>query len=199
MDEPGGIYGPKVGGHWPSTPLPGTSNADISKALDFLGTTQGGVLYRGATGWTVLPPGTAGYVLQTHGPGTDPTWALATGPTGAQGVKGDKGDKGDPGIQGPQGIQGIQGPGGTGPQGPIGPQGIQGLKGNTGNTGAQGPQGIQGPAGGVVTTVGAVGTYRIVNFPGPPWYAGTWIEVDRFTINPGFGDPIYYYFILRVA
>ena len=47
---------------------------NVSTILDVLGATRGSVLYRGATGWTVLPPGVAGQQLTTHGPGADPTW-----------------------------------------------------------------------------------------------------------------------------
>lgn len=53
-----------------------------SAALDGLfGTTQGNMIYRGSTGWTVLPlPTVAGsYQLVSGGPGTQPAWALAGG------------------------------------------------------------------------------------------------------------------------
>jgi hypothetical protein len=56
----------------------------ISSYLDTFGTTQGSILYRGATGWVVLAPGTSGYVLQTNGSGSNPTWtAVASGAAGA--------------------------------------------------------------------------------------------------------------------
>ena len=56
----------------------------ISSYLDTFGTTQGSILYRGATGWVVLAPGTTGYVLQTNGSGSNPTWtAVASGAAGA--------------------------------------------------------------------------------------------------------------------
>lgn len=48
-----------------------------SEALDFLGSTRGQVIFRGASGWQVLSPGTAGYVLQTGGVGADPSWVAA--------------------------------------------------------------------------------------------------------------------------
>lgn len=48
---------------------------NVSTILDVLGATRGAVLYRGANGWAVLPPGTAGDKLTTHGAGADPTWA----------------------------------------------------------------------------------------------------------------------------
>lgn len=49
-----------------------------SDALDFVGTTQGSVLYRGASSWAALTPGTSGQVLSTNGAGADPTWASNT-------------------------------------------------------------------------------------------------------------------------
>jgi hypothetical protein len=42
------------------------------------GTAQGSVLYRGASGWTVLAPGTAGTFLQTAGAGANPSWAAVS-------------------------------------------------------------------------------------------------------------------------
>lgn len=38
---------------------------------------QGDVLYRNATEWVVLVPGTDGEVLTTHGPGANPSWGSA--------------------------------------------------------------------------------------------------------------------------
>ncbi len=43
--------------------------------LDSLGSTQGQVLYRGASNWTVLATGTDGNVLTTHGASANPTWS----------------------------------------------------------------------------------------------------------------------------
>lgn len=69
-----------------------------SEALDFLSSTQGTVLYRGASGWAALAPGSSGQVLKTNGAGANPAWvtlaatgyvpggtdvALADGGTGA--------------------------------------------------------------------------------------------------------------------
>jgi hypothetical protein len=45
-----------------------------SEVLDFLGSTRGSVLYRGASGWAALTPGTAGDVLMSSGAGEDPSW-----------------------------------------------------------------------------------------------------------------------------
>lgn len=46
-----------------------------SQVLDLLAATRGQVLYRGASGWAGLAPGTAGQILQTGGAGADPSWA----------------------------------------------------------------------------------------------------------------------------
>ena len=53
-----------------------------SQVLDFLGTTRGSIAYRGASGWVILAPGTAGYVLTSNGSGADPSYqAVGGGPT----------------------------------------------------------------------------------------------------------------------
>lgn len=44
-------------------------------------TTQGGVLYRNATVWVCLAPGTSGQVLSTGGAGSNPSW-ISVGGTG---------------------------------------------------------------------------------------------------------------------
>ena len=61
----------------------GTGAVSLTAALDSaFGSTQGNVLYRSATGWVVLAPGTAGQFLQTGGTGANPAWATpATGST----------------------------------------------------------------------------------------------------------------------
>jgi hypothetical protein len=46
----------------------------ISDILDFVTSTRGSIIYRGAAGWAALAPGTSGNVLQTNGAGADPTW-----------------------------------------------------------------------------------------------------------------------------
>jgi hypothetical protein len=50
------------------------SDITPSQALDIIGSTRGSLLYRGASGWTQLTPGTNGQILQTNGAGSDPTW-----------------------------------------------------------------------------------------------------------------------------
>lgn len=51
----------------------------VSGVLDVVGSARGDVLYRGASGWAALPPGSAGQVLQTGGSGADPSWAAGGG------------------------------------------------------------------------------------------------------------------------
>lgn len=51
-----------------------TLNADIQELLDGISSTRGVILYRGASGWAALAPGTAGQVLTSGGAGADPHW-----------------------------------------------------------------------------------------------------------------------------
>ena len=52
----------------------------VSARLDAAaGSTQGAVLYRSASGWVALPPGSSGQVLQSGGPGANPAWATPAG------------------------------------------------------------------------------------------------------------------------
>jgi hypothetical protein len=57
-------------------PVGNTLTAIIDSAI---GGTQGGVLYRGASAWTLLPPGTIGQVLTTEGPAANPQWGNTSG------------------------------------------------------------------------------------------------------------------------
>lgn len=50
-----------------------------SDLLDTLGTTRGAILYRGASAWAELAPGTAGDVLTSQGAGADPHYAPGGG------------------------------------------------------------------------------------------------------------------------
>lgn len=61
-----------------------TEQVTILQALDWIGSTQGQILYRGASAWSVLAPGTAGQVLQTNGASANPSWA----PAAAGGITG---------------------------------------------------------------------------------------------------------------
>lgn len=50
-----------------------------SSILDSIGSTRGSVLYRGASGWAILTPGTSGHFLKTNGAGADPAWTAVPG------------------------------------------------------------------------------------------------------------------------
>jgi hypothetical protein len=53
---------------------------EITQALlDDISATQGSILYRSASGWVALPPGTAGHFLKTNGAAANPEWAAASG------------------------------------------------------------------------------------------------------------------------
>jgi hypothetical protein len=59
----------------------------ISDVLDLLGTVRGSVLYRGASGWDVLLPGSDATVLTSGGTGVDPAWeALPAAPAAVTSV-----------------------------------------------------------------------------------------------------------------
>ena len=52
----------------------------VTQFLDStIGSSQGTLLYRGASTWSALAPGTNGYYLKTQGAGANPTWANASG------------------------------------------------------------------------------------------------------------------------
>jgi hypothetical protein len=50
-----------------------------SQVLDMIGNVQGDVLYRNASNWVILAPGTNGQVLTTAGAAANPTWTTVTG------------------------------------------------------------------------------------------------------------------------
>jgi hypothetical protein len=52
-----------------------TTQDGLTSILDMISSTRGTVLFRGASGWEALPPGTAGWRLTTNGAGADPSWA----------------------------------------------------------------------------------------------------------------------------
>lgn len=56
-----------------------TIAAEVQAILDQISTTQGTVLFRGASDWEALAPGTSGYFLKTNGAGADPEWAAGGG------------------------------------------------------------------------------------------------------------------------
>jgi len=50
----------------------------LSSYLDnAFSSSQGAILYRGASGWAALPAGTSGYLLQTNGSSANPSWVAA--------------------------------------------------------------------------------------------------------------------------
>lgn len=72
-DQPGGIYGPKALGAWPTTPLPGTTTGFVSGDLDAaFGPQQGNILYRDALLWKALAIGAANTLMVSSG--TAPLW-----------------------------------------------------------------------------------------------------------------------------
>lgn len=61
----------------------GTGAASMSAALDAtFGSAQGSILYRNATQWVVLGPGSAGQFLTTQGAGANPNWSSGGAGTG---------------------------------------------------------------------------------------------------------------------
>ena len=58
------------------------ASLQLQAALNALTQTQGSILYRNATEWTYLAPGTNGYVLTTSGTGGNPYWAAGGGASG---------------------------------------------------------------------------------------------------------------------
>lgn len=56
-----------------AAPIPNTPSA----VLDTIGAVQGDVLYRGASGWAALAPGTSGFILTTGGTAANPSWSAA--------------------------------------------------------------------------------------------------------------------------
>lgn len=61
-----------------------TISAPVQGILNQLSSTRGSVIYRGATDWQTLAPGTSGYVLQTNGAGADPSWVAQSGGGGGK-------------------------------------------------------------------------------------------------------------------
>lgn len=56
-----------------------TIAAQVQAILDQITTTQGSILYRGASDWEALAPGTSGQVLQTNGAAANPSWVTPSG------------------------------------------------------------------------------------------------------------------------
>lgn len=71
------VFGNTSGGT--AAPAGVTLTAMIDEAI---GNTQGNILYRGASAWSVLPPGTSGQYLETQGAAANPQWnTIAAGGT----------------------------------------------------------------------------------------------------------------------
>lgn len=67
-DEPGGVYGPKAAGAWPTVPLPGTTDIIGSTQLDAtFGAAEGNMIYRDAAAWGALAIGTPDALLAAVG------------------------------------------------------------------------------------------------------------------------------------
>lgn len=66
-----------LGNNSGGTAIPSTLTG--SNVLDFIGATQGQVLYRNGSAWVPLSPGTNGQVLTTGGPAANPSWTTVTG------------------------------------------------------------------------------------------------------------------------
>lgn len=66
-----------IGNNSGGTSVPQALSA--SQVLDMINNVQGDVLYRNASGWVVLAPGTSGQVLTTSGAAANPAWATVTG------------------------------------------------------------------------------------------------------------------------
>jgi hypothetical protein len=63
-DAPNGVYGPKVLGAWPTTPIPGTADVLTSTSLDnTFGTAEGDLIYRDAAVWKALGIGAVNTIL----------------------------------------------------------------------------------------------------------------------------------------
>lgn len=56
-----------------------TEEVTISQILDWISSTQGAILYRGASAWAALGPGTSGQLLSTNGAAANPSWITASG------------------------------------------------------------------------------------------------------------------------
>lgn len=58
-------------------------SVDEQAVLDAISTTRGTLLYRGATDWSALTPGTLGTFLKANGTGADPSWDTLPASSGA--------------------------------------------------------------------------------------------------------------------
>ena len=80
------FFGNTVNNHIINTSNPHNTSLSNLTDTDLSGVVQGNILYRNATQWVILPPGTLGQYLQTQGAGSDPQWSNpgdVTGPVSA--------------------------------------------------------------------------------------------------------------------
>lgn len=61
-----------------------TEEVTVSQLLDWIGSTRGSILYRGASGWAILAPGTSTHVLTSNGAGADPSYQAPSGGGGTE-------------------------------------------------------------------------------------------------------------------
>lgn len=72
----GVVLGRRSAGFGPAEFVP---LSEIQQAqLDAISAVQGSILYRGASAWAALAPGTAGHFLKTNGASANPAWAAAS-------------------------------------------------------------------------------------------------------------------------
>jgi hypothetical protein len=62
-----------------------TISAQAQAILNQISTVHGTILFRGATNWQALAPGTSGHFLRTNGANADPSWAAGGGGGGSVG------------------------------------------------------------------------------------------------------------------
>lgn len=74
VDFAGLVVAVSSGDGWSVTRTPDPA----SETLDTISATQGTVLYRGASAWEGMAPGTSGRFLQTRGAAANPLWARAS-------------------------------------------------------------------------------------------------------------------------
>ena len=73
----GVLLGRQSGGEGPVEFIP--IDDSLQSQLDAISATQGSILYRNATEWTALAPGTSGQFLKTNGAAANPSWDSAGG------------------------------------------------------------------------------------------------------------------------
>jgi hypothetical protein len=62
----------------------GFTLSSLSATLDNISSVQGSILYRGASSWSALAPGTAGLFLTTNGANANPSWSGGGIPSSTQ-------------------------------------------------------------------------------------------------------------------